>query len=151
MSVLEFDSFEKLPGGEPLQNSKTGVFIENPIKLQSDEPRVSSLFVNDTGAEFNSLRDSGAELGSMAEDCSVQPVAPESDVSAPAPAVEGESSPVLNAQPTRRTRSRVKPPVIEVVYVPTKFDPYEDKIVYGILADWILADIETEMKEKNKR
>jgi len=75
-------------------------------------------------------------------------VAPESDVSALSRAVEGESSPAANAAPTRRTRSRIKPPIIEVVYVPTKFDPYDQKVVYGILADWILADIEKEMKKK---
>lgn len=76
--------------------------------------------------------------------------APESDVSAPVPPVEEESAPVANTQPTRRTRSRIKPPIIEVIYVPTKFDPYDEKVIYGIIADWILADIEKEIKEKNK-
>ncbi len=74
--------------------------------------------------------------------------APESDVSALGRAGEGESADAANAQPTRRTRSRIKPPIIEVVYVPTKFDPYEQKVVYDILADWILKDIEKEMKKK---
>jgi len=79
-----------------------------------------------------------------------QPVAPESDVAAPVPAVEEEYAPDSNAQPTRRTRSRIKPPIIEVVYVPTKFDPDDEKVIYGIIADWILTDIEKEIKEKNK-
>ncbi|MEW5945035.1 MAG: hypothetical protein AB1742_02435 [bacterium] len=57
--------------------------------------------------------------------------------------------PAANAQPTRRTRSRIKLPVIEVVYVPTKFDPCDEKVIYGIIADWILKDIKKEMKKKN--
>ena len=141
--------FEFFPGGKPLQNSKTGVFIENPIKLQPDEPRVSSLFVN-TGSGFNGGINYEAETGPMGKDRTAQPVAPESDVSAPAPAVEGESSPALNAQPTRRTRSRIKPPIIEVIYVPTKFDPDDKKVVYDILAEWILNDIEKEIKGGKK-
>lgn len=47
-----------------------------------------------------------------------------------------------------RRPSRIKPPIIEVVYVPTKFDPDDAKVVYDILADWILKDIEKEMKKK---
>jgi len=52
--------------------------------------------------------------------------------------------------PRRRTSS-IKPPIIEVVYIPTKFDPYDEKVIFGIIADWILTDIEKEMKEKNDR
>ena len=75
-------------------------------------------------------------------------VAPESHVSAFDRAVEGESRPAANAAPTRKTRSRIKPPVIEVVYVPTKIDPYDQKVVYDIIANWILKGIEKEMKNK---
>jgi len=69
-------------------------------------------------------------------------------VSAFVRAVEGESRPAANDAPPRRTRSRIKPPIIEVVYVPTKIDPSDQKVVYDILADWILKDIEKEMKNK---
>ena len=72
---------------------------------------------------------------------------PESDVPSHVPAVEEESTPSANAKPTRRTRN-TRQPVIEVVYVPTRFEPYDEKVIYGILADWILNDIEKEMKKK---
>lgn len=142
----------KLPGDNPLQNSKKGVLTENPRKLQSDKPRIFPVLMN-TDSGFNHVRDSGVEPGSMGEDqlpVVPQPGAPESDVSAPVPVVEEESAHTAFAQPTRRTRSRVKPPIIEVVYVPTKFDPDDKKVVYGILADWILKDIEKEMREKSR-
>jgi hypothetical protein len=103
-----------------------------------------------TGSRFNGRIDYEAETGPMGKDRTAQPVAPESDVTAFAPTVEEESVPAANNQTTRRTRSRVKPPTIEVVYVPTKFDPDDQKVVYDILADWILKDIEKEIKEKNK-
>jgi hypothetical protein len=76
---------QRIPGGKPLQNSKTGVFIENPLKLQPNEPRVSSLFVNDIAKEFNGLRDLGEVsglTGVRSARNSTQPVAPESDVAA---------------------------------------------------------------------
>jgi hypothetical protein len=68
-------------------------------------------------------------------------------VSASSEPSKGESRPAANAQATHRTRSRTKPPIIEVVYIPTKFDPDDKKVVYDIIADWILKDIEKEMKK----
>lgn len=125
---------------------------ENPQKLQSDKPREFPLLMN-TDSGFNHVRDSGVEPGSMGEDqfpVVPQPGAPESDVLAPVPAVEGEPALAASAQPTRKTRSRIKPPIIDVVYVPTKFDPDDLKVIYGIIADWILNDIEKEMRKKSR-
>ena len=120
--------------------------------MQSDKPRVSSPFVNDTGVEFYGLRNSEAKP-EMIEDRSaqrsVQPVAQESDMAAFC-SISDEKC-VHGATDAPRRRSRIKPPIIEVVYVPTKFDSYDEKVIYGILADWILAGIEKEMKEKNDR
>jgi hypothetical protein len=142
---------KNIPGVNPLRNSKTGVLTENPQKLQSEKPREYPSSVKNV-VEFNGLRDSGPEPWSIATvRCDQQLAkidAPGSDVSVSSPAVEGESAPAANAQPTHRTRSRIKPPIIEVVYVPTKFDPDDAKVVYDILADWILKDIEKEMKKK---
>jgi len=141
----------KLPGGNPLRTSKTGVSTENPQKLQSEKPREYPSSVKNV-VEFNGLRDSDPEPHSMAiARCGrqlAQPDAPGPDVSALGRAVEGESAAAANTQPTRRPRSRIKPPIIEVVYVPTKFDPDDAKVVYDILADWILKDIEKEIKKK---
>ena len=47
-----------------------------------------------------------------------------------------------------RGRRRTKDPDIELVLVPTRFDPSDEKVVVGIMADWILRDIEKEHKEK---
>lgn len=102
--------------------------------------------------EFNGLRDSGKEPFShgltQCDQQRSQPVATESDVSALGRTVEGESRPAADAAPTRKTHSRIKPPIIEVIYVPTEIDPNDQKVVYDILADWILKDIEKEMKKK---
>ena len=153
MSVLEFDSFVKLPEANPLRTSKTPNHTETPQNLQSEKPRALSTFMNDSAKEFNGLRDLGEVsglTGVRSARSSAQPGAPESDVAAFCPASKGKCVRGTVEGPRRRT-SRIKPPIIEVVYVPTKVDPYEEKIVYGILADWILADIEKEMKEKNDR
>ncbi len=127
------------------------VSTENPQKLQSEKPREYRSSVKNV-VEFNSLSDSGPKPHSQTtiqcDQQRSQPAAPESDVSAFVRAVEGESRPAANDAPPRRTRSRIKPPIIEVVYVPTKIDPSDQKVVYDILADWILKDIEKEMKNK---
>ena len=34
------------------------------------------------------------------------------------------------------------------MFVPTRFDPYDEKVVVGNMADWILRDIEKELKGK---
>ncbi len=47
-----------------------------------------------------------------------------------------------------KRRRRTKDPEIEIVYVPTRFDSYDEKVVVGIMADWILRDIEKELKQK---
>jgi len=145
----------QLPGDNPLQNSKKGVSTENLEKLQCDNPLAFPVLMNDTGCTvsgFNHIGDFGVEPGSIVGSrlsANVpQPDAPESDVAALVPAVEEKSVSAANAQPTRRIRSRIKPPIIEVVYVPTKIDSDDKKVVYDIIADWILADIEKEIKKK---
>jgi hypothetical protein len=45
-------------------------------------------------------------------------------------------------------RRRTKDPEIEIVFVPPRFDPDDEKVVVGIMADWILRDIEKELKQK---
>lgn len=142
------------PGGNPLQNSKTGVLTENPEKLQRDNPLAFPVLMNETdrtGSGFNHNGNSGVEPGSIGGNqvpANVpKPDAPESDVSAFGWVVEGESRPLANGAPTRRTRSRIKPPIIEVVYVPTKIDHDDKKVVYDIIANWILAGIEKDIKE----
>ncbi len=46
---------------------------------------------------------------------------------------------------------RTKNPKIEVVPIPTKFDPEDEKVIINILADWILQDIEEELLSESQQ
>ena len=138
----------EFPGDNPLQNSKKSVSTENEAKLQFCVSRSFSLLLNATDSGFNHIGVSGLELGSMRENRMPvnvpQPGAPESDV--PAFSVPGKEECVHSpsAKTTLRTRN-TKQPEIEVVCIPTKFDPDDMRGVVDILADWIIADIEKDL------